>query len=164
MSVGARPGVTLVEALVVLALIAIAASIAALNAPPPRSEAKEEAERFAARLDVAFSTALAGGAPVRLEVDPSGYAFKIYDGEAWRPPSRDARLEGRRPKGVVVSVVSRDAAFSNEKSEDEGDEPIPILIDPLGGDGVSVAFSTNGRRWVTTLDRLGAVTVRRDDI
>ncbi|MBY0422046.1 MAG: GspH/FimT family pseudopilin [Parvularculaceae bacterium] len=162
MSLRARRGVTLVEALVVLALIAFAASVAALNAPPPRGKAKEEAERFAARLDAAFSAALVAGAPVRLDVEKDGYAFKLYDGEKWAPPAADARLGARRPKGVAIAVVSRDPAFANEE-RDDGKTPTPVLIDPLGGDGVAVAFAADGGRWIVAMDRQGAVTVKRDD-
>ncbi|MEX0645770.1 MAG: type II secretion system protein, partial [Parvularculaceae bacterium] len=42
-------GVTLLELLVVMAILALVASIAVLSAPPARGAARDEAERFAAR-------------------------------------------------------------------------------------------------------------------
>lgn len=161
----ARRGVTLIETLVVLGLIALFASIVALNAPPPRAPARLEAERFAARLDAAFAAAVASGAPVRLDIDAAGWSFRTFDESGWTEPKGAPALAPQRfGRDVAATVLSVDASSANERAEtkDKKDATQSVVIDPLGGDGATVAFAGGGARWIVTLDPQGAVTVTRD--
>lgn len=166
MTVGRR-GVTLIETLVVLSLIALLAAVAVVNAPPPRSDAREEADRLAARLNAAYTSALASGLPIRLDVSPGGYVFMTYADGKWGAAPTALKLPARSFKGgVAASVTATDPAFLNiaERNKQKPDDGVrTAVIDALAADGVSVAFSDRAGRWLVTLDRLGAVKVARDD-
>src|SRR5688572_33442916 len=82
-SSSAMRGFTLLELLLVVALIAIAASVATLalgDAEPRRM--REEAERLSALFRIATSEARASGRARTWEADLSGYRFRAYDDEA----------------------------------------------------------------------------------
>lgn len=159
-----RRGVTLIETLVVVGLIALFAAVVVLNAPPPRAGARTEAERFAARLDAAFVAATGSGSPLRLDIDRAGYRFSTYADGKWTAAA--GRLAPAAfDRTVAVSVVGGDPATRNDARRGDGDEKDDsrsVVIDPLGGDAGAFAFEGGGARWVVTLDALGAVKVARD--
>lgn len=79
---------TLVEMLIVLAIVGIGAAAVALVLGPGRGPGPEaEARRLAARLDLAADRALATGRPVRLVWDGGGYGFETWADAAavWTP-------------------------------------------------------------------------------
>ena len=67
-----RAGFTLVELLMVVAIIGLAAGAVVLSVPDPRPSVAEDAERFAARLSRAREEAILSNRPVA--VDPTGVA------------------------------------------------------------------------------------------
>lgn len=170
MSGGARRGVTLIETLVVLGLVALLASIAVLSAPAARSSARDEAERFAAKLDAAHTLAIATGAPVKVEITGAGYSFSSYRDRAWTEIVAQESLRKRAfRRDVAVTLVSVDAALadaaasspSGSRERDRGARQ--FLVDPLGGGGeTSVEFADGGGRWMVAVDGSGAVKVIRD--
>lgn len=117
-----RDGFTLVELLMVVAILGLAAGAVVLAVPDPRPAVGAEAERFAARLARAREEAVLSNRPVAVEVTPTGYAFAAFDGRAWSALSDGpfgpetwqtgtalAPEEGRRfvfdPTGVTEPVV-----------------------------------------------------------
>lgn len=78
-------GFTLVELMVVLAVVGLLAGAVILAIPDPRGRLADEAERFAARAVAARDLALVDGRPVALRVTPAGYAFDRRENGAWVP-------------------------------------------------------------------------------
>jgi general secretion pathway protein H len=76
-----RAGLTLVEVLVVLAVIGVVAAMLVLGVRTDGDPARVEANRFADRLRLAADEALIAGRPVTLAMDPKGYGFES-DGRA----------------------------------------------------------------------------------
>ena len=78
-----RTGFTLVELLMVVAIIGLAAGAVVLSVPDPRPSVAEDAERFAARLSRAREEAILPNRPVAVDATPAGYDFMVFDGSAW---------------------------------------------------------------------------------
>ncbi|WP_290125513.1 GspH/FimT family pseudopilin [Brevundimonas vancanneytii] len=140
-SVGARQGFTLVELMVVIAIIGVAAGAVLLSMPDPRPTLAVEAERFAARLTLAREEAVMTNRPVALRADAAGYGFESFDGAVWTP------LTGvLAPKawgeGVAVAAPAR------------------AVFDPTGGaDAASVRLEREGQAVTVAIDGAGEVTI-----
>lgn len=78
-------GFTLVELMVVIAIIGVAAGAVVLSMPDPRPTLAVEAERFAARLTLAREEVVMTNRPVALRADAAGYGFESFDGAVWTP-------------------------------------------------------------------------------
>lgn len=78
-----RAGFTLVELLMVVAIIGLAAGAVVLSVPDPRPSVAEDAERFAARLSRAREEAILTNRPVAVDATQAGYGFMVFDGSAW---------------------------------------------------------------------------------
>ena len=81
----AEDGFTLIELMVVVTLIGLIASVAALAMPDPRGQVRDEAERFAVRARAAQGEAIVGAAPVSVWITPGGYGFDARRNGAWTP-------------------------------------------------------------------------------
>ncbi len=81
----AEHGFTLVELMVVIAIIGLAAATVVLAMPDPRGDLRADAERFAARARAAQDAAVIEAHDVALLVRADGYGFQSYDHGRWRP-------------------------------------------------------------------------------
>lgn len=91
---GRADGFTLVELMVVLAIVGVAATAVILTAPDPRPPLAREAESLAARLAHARAEAVLGGRPVAARLDASGYGFWTQSDGRWTA-IQDAALKPR---------------------------------------------------------------------
>lgn len=83
---GRDSGVTLIEMLVVLVLIAVSAGIVTLALPSgaaPR-EIAQEAGLLSSRLNLAAERSLIAAQPVRMEWRGDGYGFEVWTGDIWQ--------------------------------------------------------------------------------
>ncbi len=115
-------GVSLVEVMVVLAIVGIMAGVAVLGlGGGGGTGAEAEARRLADRLQLAADEALVTGAPRALQWSPDAYRFLVWDGQerGWRPEGRpllsDAHelprgLALRSAEGEAVIVLAADSA------------------------------------------------------
>jgi len=112
---------TLVEMLVVLVIIGIAAGAVTLGlgAAHRGASAESEARRLAARIRLAADDVMVTDRAVAFSADTKGYAFLVWDGRKWA--GGDAAMLARHdlPSGLTLSGVTPD--------------PVPIGVDGMGG-------------------------------
>lgn len=135
---GPRPnGFTLVELMVVLAILALAAAAVVLTIPGEEQHVRSEADRLAARLAAARDIAVIEGRSVAVDLAPSGYGFARRIDGAWEPlPGRaferrswpsDVRVAAGGGQGVARILFDR-----------VGTSPTPQAVVLSGGDAREV--------------------------
>lgn len=158
-------GITLVELLVVMAILAFAAALIVLNAPPSHALAKEEAERFAARTRAAWEECVVKGATASIAISDRDYRVERFVGGKWEP-SDDARrfAERRMPDSVAMIAALEDPASKNEKpKQGEKEQPMRIILDPIGSTTpFRVEFRDGRERWVVRNLGDETIVVQRD--
>lgn len=138
-----RSGFTLVELLIAVAIMGLAAGAVILSAPDPRPAVAEDAERFAARLSRAREEAILSNRPVAVDATSVGYAFAVFDGAAW-----SALDEG--PFESEIWTAGLTAAPSE----------VRIVFDPTGITEAATLTLTRERNSRTiTVDGAGEVTL-----
>ena len=155
-------GVTLIELLVALAIVGLAAAVAVMSAPPPHGPARAEADRFAARLAAATDEVIVSGRTISLRATASGYSFDAYIGGKWLPVTGDAALRAHQlSKGVVMSLDIADPALANENSDERGgDKARRVVFDPIGlGVSFTAEFADRRERWRVSFDDNGGIKV-----
>ena len=148
-------GFTLIEVLVVVVIIALLASLVAVNlAPDARQSLREEGARLAALLAHARDEAIVTGAPLAWQRTESGYRFlERAPGRTWRPLQTDASLRQRElPPGIRLEVAGLSAAV-------KGREPM-ILLSPTGfGDPFRITLVLGEQRLRVLYDGAGVPAV-----
>lgn len=136
-------GFTLVELMVVIAIIGVAAGAVLLSMPDPRPTLAVEAERFAARLTLAREEAVMTNRPVALRAEAAGYGFESFDGAAWTPLT-----------GVLAPTAW------GEGTAVAGAGAARAVFDPTGGsDAASVRLEREGQAVTVAIDGAGEVTI-----
>jgi general secretion pathway protein H len=87
-------GFTLVELMVVIVIIGLAATAVVLAVPDTGGSIQAEAERFAARAKAARDSAIVEARPYALQVDAVGYAVVRRSEGEWVPAARHAWVRG----------------------------------------------------------------------
>ncbi len=151
-----------------MSILALAASVVVLNAPPSYSPSRKAADEFAARARAAIAASVIEGAPYRIEIRQSEYAVSRFAGEAWEPASRTK--VGSLSDDIQFRVEIKDAALDNawalngEMADltDQNDKALIILIDPYGG-GPSVAAHFESRRsnWTVLIAPDGEILTQK---
>jgi general secretion pathway protein H len=98
-------GFTLIELMVVLVIVGLAAAAVVLALPEPGGSLQAEAERFAARAKAARDSAIIESRPVALLVGPDGYALSRRTGGAWRAAARYDWAEGTQADAGGASAA-----------------------------------------------------------
>lgn len=96
-------GFTLVELMVVIVLIGLAASVAVMTAPPPGRTLAREAEQFGARLVRAKEEAVLTNHAVAVEVTAEGYGFRKRTEGGWTPLAEGPFKPVVWSRGVVAT-------------------------------------------------------------
>lgn len=173
--IASQRGLTLVELLVVIVILALASSVVLLTAPPSRPSVRDDAERFAARLQLALDEAIASARPMRVRIDAAGYAFEALGPGGWVAIATAPVLARREfAGGVTATAVIADAANDNarelgaEERDDEANEEedgvYAIPLDPLGAQAAfSLKFSSRDGVWTAAVDEGGKVSVTEND-
>ncbi|WP_240047406.1 GspH/FimT family pseudopilin [Sphingomonas panacisoli] len=79
----AQQGFTLIELMIVIAIVALATAAVVLVIPDPRGRIRDDAERFASRTRAAHDAAIVTARPVSVWVTPGGYGFDERAGGRW---------------------------------------------------------------------------------
>lgn len=136
-----RQGFTLVELLVVITVIGVAATAVVLSAPDPRPTIAVEGERLAARLIMARDEAILGNRSVAAIIDARGYAFQSFDGAEWQSLTGSLKAASW-PEGVSADHVSR------------------VVFDPTGAsEHVKIRLVKDNRSVSVNVDGAGEVSL-----
>ena len=134
-------GFTLIELMVVIAVIGVAATAAVLAMPDPRGTLMDEGARFATRVRAAHDTAIVEARPVSLWVTPSAYGFDRWRGGGWQAvtekPLRMTQWgRGTRATNIVRERVTFDPTGLADRSLDVtlSREGVRATV-AIGGDG-----------------------------
>lgn len=132
----AEAGLSLVEVLVALSIVALATTIITLTlaGPPPRAR---ESERLRATLEQTADRALVTGRPAAILVDGRTYTAAIWQDGSWRTlPGASRTL----PAGMTLTAPrERQAGYSGQ-----GDDEPALIFDPLGHSGFAVIDLVRG--------------------
>lgn len=125
-------GFTLVELMVVLAIMALAATAVVLTIPGEERTVRSEADRLAARLAAARDIAVIEGRSVAVNFAPSGYGFERRIAGEWRPLPGRAFERRNWPADVHFSAGGQSAA--RVLFDRVGTSPTPQAVVLSGGD------------------------------
>jgi len=140
-----KEGFTLVELLMVVAIMGLAAGAVVLSVPDPRPSVAADAERFAARLSRAREEAILSNRPVAVEATAAGYAFSAFDGAAWSPLDEGPFGPETWTAGTTVAPAA---------------PPARIVFDPTGvADSAALTLTRDRHSRTITVDGAGEVTL-----
>jgi general secretion pathway protein H len=94
-------GFTLVELMVVLAVMGLLAGVAVWRWPAGDGRVRSDAVALSSRIAAARDQAILSGRPLALELDAAGYRFVQRGEEGWAPVAEPALRERRWSKGVT---------------------------------------------------------------
>ncbi|MDR6834460.1 MULTISPECIES: GspH/FimT family pseudopilin [unclassified Sphingopyxis] len=126
-------GFTLVELMVVLAIMALAATAVVLTIPGDERSARSEADRLAARLAGARDIAVIEGRSVAVNFAPSGYGFERRIAGEWQPLPGRAFAQRNWP-GDVRFAVGNGQGVARILFDRVGTSPTPQTVVLSGGD------------------------------
>ena len=132
-------GFTLIELMVVLAIVGVMSAVVVLAMPDPRGRLVDEAERFAARTIAARDNAIISAHATRLAVDTDGYRFEQRRGGTWqniaeRPLKQVSWADGTKASAVIVHFDPTGLAAPPARiTLQRGDERVDIAIGADGG-------------------------------
>ncbi len=119
-------GFTLVELLVVVAIVGLTAGVVVLSAPDGRLSVAREGERFAARLVRAREEAVLGNRAVDVAVSDRGYSFRRREADGWRTLAEKPFAPVDWAAGTAVADESQGGRFTFD--ETGGATPGAILL------------------------------------
>jgi general secretion pathway protein H len=126
-------GFTLVELMIVLAIMALAATAVVLTIPGEERTVRSEADRLAARLAAARDIAVIEGRSVAVNFAPSGYGFERRISGEWQPlPGR--AFEQRNWPGDVRFAAGDGQGAARILFDRVGISPTPQAVVLTGGE------------------------------
>ncbi|MBL0768925.1 GspH/FimT family pseudopilin [Sphingopyxis sp. DHUNG17] len=140
-------GFTLVELMVVLMILALAATAVVLTIPDEQQTVRSEADRLAARLAAARDIAVVEGRSVAVRFAPSGYGFERRIEGSWQP------LPGRT---FAQRNWPSDVAFAG----DDGQPVARLIFDRVGTSPTpqALVLSGGGARETVRISATGEVS------
>lgn len=139
-----RSGFSLVELMVVVALIGLAATTVLLTLPDPNERLDDEAAQLAARLSLARDEAVLTGQAVAVRLDADGYVFMRRASSSWRTLDE-----------APLRPVSWDA---DTRLVLDRAETMVVAFDPVGtADPARLTLERDGRAAGLTIEASGEV-------
>lgn len=139
-------GFTLIELIVVLAIIAVGATAVMLSLPGPERTLRDSSERLAAQAAALRDEAVLASRPMAIRLVEGGYRFESFDGKAWAAETEKPFRPVELPEGMAVLAVP-----SGEQR---------IRFDTTGlADPVVLSLGYRGLRRTVTVDAGGSVTL-----
>lgn len=143
-----QAGFTLIEMIIVLAIVAVAAGAVTLSvggvSRPPTVEA--EARRLAGRLQAASDDAMLGDRMIAMTIAEDGYGFAtLGDGGQMIPRTDKALAFHQLPAGMVMTLSAKP----------------PVMLGADGtGQPMSATIESGRQRWIVVYDGM-TVSVRK---
>ncbi len=149
----AEAGITLIEMLVVLAVIGVATGAAMMGMGNRSSNAQTEAMRLARHLTLGVDEAMISGQPLALQWDATGYSFgqlpagQTDKGAATWPRAATTVLGRRHDLVRPLELIARDTNI-----------PAAVIL-PASGAAAEVTFNISGADtpWTVNFDGFTAV-------
>jgi general secretion pathway protein H len=126
-------GFTLVELMIVIAILGLAATAVVLTLPGEERTVRSEADRLAARLAAARDVAVIEGHSIAVNFAPSGYGFERRIDGAWQPLPGRAFEHRSWPNGIRF-VAGDGQAAARVRFDRIGTSPTPQAVVLSGGD------------------------------
>ena len=105
----AEAGFTLVELMIVLAVMGLLAGVAVWRLPAGDGRVRSDAVALSSRIAAARDQAILSGRPIALEVDAAGYRFVQRGQEGWQPVAEPALRERQWSRGVTPTGTAASA-------------------------------------------------------
>ncbi|MGF1462891.1 MAG: type II secretion system minor pseudopilin GspH [Maricaulaceae bacterium] len=162
-------GFTLVEVIVVVGVLGLAAGVVALTLPAREDAAETAARAFARTLDRAADQAIISGLPVGVRITARGYAFAERRFNRWLPLSADPFAPAAWPETVFASVIRTEAESRARREQGARAQAVTrlspdIRFDPTGGaTAFEVAIASAERSVTVRAGSDGRIRVERDD-
>jgi general secretion pathway protein H len=109
-------GFTLVELLVVVFLIGLAATAVVLSLPGKKSVLRDDAERMAARIAAARDEAVLQSVPMAIWFRPSGYGFEQRRAGQWQPAKGKSFQQINWTNGTQIASVGGGGAADTKQT------------------------------------------------
>jgi len=126
-------GFTIIELMIVVTLIALAAATVALAFPGDAARLRDDAARFAARTRAARDMAIIEGRSVSVWVSPGGYGFDRRAAQGWEPIADKPLRVARWSDGIRSDVTSPDGR-ARVTFDSTGFVSAPLTVDLHHGD------------------------------
>jgi general secretion pathway protein H len=129
-----RNGFTLVELMVAIALMALAAGVVVLTVAAPGKDPRDAAVKFATRLAAARDRAILTGQPISAWIAPSGYGFDQYRSGRWQQLEEKPFDGADWPEGIIVTSAGESGGRARVRFDNLGmpDNPATIRLDRDG--------------------------------
>lgn len=101
-------GFTLVELMVTIAILAVAAGVVVLTVGGAGGGPREPAMRLATRIAAARDQAILTGRPMSVWLAPSGYGFDRFRGGHWEQVREKPFTANDWPAGTVLTLATAD--------------------------------------------------------
>jgi general secretion pathway protein H len=140
----AQQGFTLIELMIVITIMGLAAAVVVLVMPDPRGRVRDDADRFAARVRAAHDTAIVGAHPVSVWVNAAGYGFDERAAAGWQAMSdKPLRVSqwSRGTRAIPSNGQGRDRVVFD--STGMADRPLSVQL-TREGQSVRISIGTNG--------------------
>lgn len=169
---GRQRGLTLVEVLVVVAILGLMAGVVVMTLPSEEDTARSEAFRLASQVKVAQELAVTRGEIIGLRMEETRYSFVVYRAEGWSPlvlPGADGPAHSMGAETRVSLLLDSEPAtgtaggarpFSLAREKDQPPPQPDLVFLPTGAAPSFTALFTGDRGgWQVVAADDGTVTV-----